>query len=411
MGSWYRVVKTIKGNQYIYEQQTYREGGRVRTRNRYLGPAGAVGTGSRGYGGSLEQSAGNFGRAMVGQTNALRRSVDADEQFGRVSEPSNLRVTTTPLSRAPPGLPNSHASGARHQGNAPRRDVQAEITNTIIKAIETGQDTGTFQMPWHAVASTGLPVNGVTHQAYHGVNVLLLSFIAQENHWPNRWASFQQWKEKGASVKRGEHGVPIVFYTSYEIEETEHDENGSEVKVVKKVPVLRHSIVFNITQVDNPPPVTTTTTPVKPIETAEQFISSTKADIRYGGNSASYTPSEDYIRMPERVAFIGSKTSSPTETFYATILHELCHWTGNTKRLNRNIANRFGDEGYAAEELVAEIGAAIVCAELGISPELRADHIQYVSSWLKILKGDKRAIFTAAAAASRAVEYLEKLQV
>ena len=109
-------------------------------------------------------------------------------------------------------------------------------------------------------------------------------------------------------------------------------------------------------------------------------------------------------------AFTGSKTSSPTEAFYSTILHELCHWTGGKSRLNRDNHNRFGDEAYAAEELVAEIGAAFACATLHITPELREDHIQYVSSWLKILKEDKRAIFTAAAAASRAVEYLEGLQ-
>ena len=290
--------------------------------------------------------------------------------------------------------------------------MQAEITATIIAAIESGVDTGTFQMPWHAIASAGVPVNSVTHQPYHGINRLLLSFEAHERKWPNSWASFQQWRQKGASVRRGEHGVPIVFYTPVEIQETEISEDGKEEIVVKTIPVFRYSTVFNISQVDNPPQDASPTAlpPVNPIVRAEQFISATGAEIRYGGDRAYFTPASDYVAVPEREAFVGTKTSSPTEAFYATVLHELCHWTGGEKRLNRQMGKRFGDGVYAAEELVAEIGASFACASLGVTPELRADHVQYVASWLKILKEDKRAIFTAAAEASRAVEFLEGLQ-
>jgi antirestriction protein ArdC len=320
-------------------------------------------------------------------------------------------VTTTPAYRVPasPGVYGKEVNQAEgvSPGHSPR-DVQAEITDKIIEAIETGQANGTFQMPWQAIASEGLPVNVVTHQPYHGVNILFLSLVPAQHKWPNQWASFQQWRERGASVKRGEHGVP-VFYSPVQIQDVEEDEEGKREVVMKTIPVFHHSTVFNIAQVDNPPSVTTTP-PIHPIEKVEQFINATKADIRYGGNRAYFSPSFDYIQMPKREAFTGTKTSSSTEAFYSTILHELCHWTGGTSRLNRDIANRFGEEGYAAEELVAEIGAAFACAELGITPELRDDHVQYVASWLKILKEDKRAIFTASAAAAHAVEYLQTLQ-
>ncbi len=123
-----------------------------------------------------------------------------------------------------------------------------------------------------------------------------------------------------------------------------------------------------------------------------------------------FSPGQDYIQIPLRESFVGTKTTTSTEAFYSTIVHELCHWTGAEKRLNRALRNRFGNQEYAAEELIAEIGAAFGCAALGISSELAPDHTQYVANWLNILKGDKRAIFTASAKASRAIEYLLSFQ-
>ena len=356
---------------------------------------------------------------LLDKIRAIHEIIDEvlEEDPEEVSEPQEEAERAAALpSLSPPGSagkPESETqAGQTPVGAHARRDVQEEITNKIIEAIESGRDTGSFQMPWRAIASQGLPVNAVTNQAYHGINVLTLSFEALERGWPNKWASFQQWKEKGASVKKGEHGVPIVFYTTFNVSDVEEDEEGNLNPVVKEIPVFRYSTVFNITQVDNPPEAAASklSDPVNRNEAVEQFITSTKADIRYGGNRAFFSPGLDYIQIPPREAFIGTKTSSPTEAFYSTILHELCHWTGGEKRLDRENRNPFGDEAYAKEELVAEIGAAIACATLGITPELREDHIQYVSSWLKLLKQDKRAIFTAAARASRAVVYLENLQ-
>jgi antirestriction protein ArdC len=267
-------------------------------------------------------------------------------------------------------------------------------------------------MPWHAIASAGVAVNAITNLPYHGVNRLFLCFEAERHKWPNQWASFQQWKTRGASVKREEHGLPIVFYSPMEIRETVKNAKGEDEESSKIIPIFHYATVFNVTQVDNAPGNTQKIRRgnVNPIASAEAYITATKAEIRYAGDRAFYSPGMDAITIPSPGAFIGSKTSSPTEAFYSTILHELCHWTGSAKRLSRHTGAHFGDEAYAAEELVAEIGAAFACAKLGVTPHLREDHVQYVASWLKILKKDKRALFTAASAASRAVDFLDTLQ-
>src|SRR5262249_52418138 len=138
------------------------------------------------------------------------------------------------------------------------------------------------------------------------------------------------------------------------------------------------------------------------IASAEEFFASTGADIRHGGNKAFYHPVDDYIQMPEFGAF-----RNPID-YYAILSHEEIHWTAHPTRCNRNLSDRFGSESYAAEELIAELGAAYLCAGLGLSNKPRKDHASYLSSWLKVLRGDKRAIFTAAAKAQEAVDWLER---
>ena len=146
------------------------------------------------------------------------------------------------------------------------------------------------------------------------------------------------------------------------------------------------------------------------IEAAERFIAATRADIRYGGDRAFYRPSTDHIQMPPLSSFTGTATMAAAEAFAATKLHELLHWSGAPHRLNREFGKRFGDEAYAFEELIAEIGACMLMAELSIAPDVRPDHAHYLAHWLAILKQDKRAIFTAAARAQEAVEFLKSLQ-
>ena len=145
--------------------------------------------------------------------------------------------------------------------------------------------------------------------------------------------------------------------------------------------------------------------PVQRIALAEIFFGNTGADIRHGGGRAYYNITSDFVQMPPFASF------KDAESYYATLAHETTHWTRHEKRLNREFGRkRWGDEGYAAEELVAELGSAFLSADLGITPEPREDHASYIANWLEVLKNDKRAIFTAAAHAERAAAFLHDLQ-
>ena len=162
---------------------------------------------------------------------------------------------------------------------------------------------------------------------------------------------------------------------------------------------------FNSEQVDGyEPPEVPTLDPALRMESVENFFAALDADIRFGGHEAFYQPEEDFIQMPEYRHF------RDVESFYGTLAHEAVHHSGARGRLNRDLSTRFGSEAYAIEELVAELGAAFVCATLGISSEPRPDHAAYISSWLAALRRDKRAIFTAAAKAQAAVDWMHERQ-
>jgi antirestriction protein ArdC len=158
------------------------------------------------------------------------------------------------------------------------------------------------------------------------------------------------------------------------------------------------------------PPVRQERNLVEIIHQADALIASTGADIRHRGDRAVYYQLEDYIRMPNKQRFTGSTTSSPTESYYAVLLHELTHWTGHKTRLNRDLATRFHKDAYAMEELVAELGAAFLCADLGVTNSPRQDHAAYIANWLQVFKNDTKAVFTAASKASEAAAYLQKFK-
>jgi antirestriction protein ArdC len=143
---------------------------------------------------------------------------------------------------------------------------------------------------------------------------------------------------------------------------------------------------------------------------ADRFFAATGARIVHGGQEAYYRPSTDTIHMPDESLFTGTATMTRSESYFAVLGHEHIHWTGHSSRLDRNLSQRFGKAERAAEELVAEVGSAFLCAELGITQDVRADHAQYLANWLQLLKNDPKAIFTAAARASEAVNYLKGLQ-
>ena len=296
---------------------------------------------------------------------------------------------------------------ARHQQRTERRDLHAEITATLIAAI--GSDPGRPSLPWRrSSAPLFMPENALTKKPYNGINVVSLWVSAELlGYSAPIWATYRQWSELGCQVRKGEKSSLVVFYKEYEA-----DPKPDDAAADGKRRVARASYVFNASQVDGytlpqaPQPLG----PIERIESADLFIRNTGARIEHGGDRAFYRPSTDHIQMPDEDRFCGTETMTRDEAYFAVVGHECIHWSGAKHRLNREFGKRFGDAAYAAEELVAEIGSAFLCAELGITQDTRPDHAQYLAHWLKLLKDDSRAIFTAAARASEAVAYLKKLQ-
>ena len=284
----------------------------------------------------------------------------------------------------------------------PSSDLYRSITQKIVAAIEAG--AGEFVMPWHGgLVPPAFPVNAATNRPYKGVNILALWVDAMQRRYiSGYWASYRQWQTIGAQMKKGERGSLIVFYKP--LDPTEEDE-AKDART--HFFVARASHVFNAEQVDGwQPPMPKVRSQVEINESFAAFIAAISIDIRHGGQMACYRRDLDCILMPNPEAFIGTATSSPTEAYHAVLGHESIHWVGGPKRLNREFGRRFGDEAHAAEELVAEIGAAFLCSAFRITNEPRLDHAAYVSNWLAVLNRDSRAIFTAASKAQEAVEYL-----
>ena len=289
----------------------------------------------------------------------------------------------------------------------PRIDVYTRVTNRIIEELEQG--VRPWLKPWNAEHAAGritrpLRFNG---EAYKGINILMLWQSAELQGFSCPfWMTFAQAKELGGFVKKGEHGSPVVYASTFK--KKEQAETGEEIEA--EIPFLKEYTVFNASQCEGLPEKYYALAEPKEaiperIERADTFFANTKADIRTGGNQAFYAIQADYVRMPP------FETFRDAESHAATLAHELTHWTRHESRLNREFGRkRWGDEGYAMEELVAELGSAFLCADLHITPEIREDHASYIDSWLKVLKQDKRAVFSAASHASKAVDFLHGLQ-
>ena len=286
-----------------------------------------------------------------------------------------------------------------------RKDLYQEVTNKIIQQLEKGT------IPWHkpwgdTEIGFTIPKNFSTGNFYRGINIVLLWSSAVENEYrSDEWATFKQWTEKKESIKKGEKGNLVVYYDTFE-KEIEGE--------MQKLPFLKSSVVFNRCQlasyVPEEKPIEQEKPLVERINVVDDFVANTKAKIKTQGSKAYYKRSTDEIVMPKLTLFKNTETCTATEGYFSTLLHELTHWTGSEKRLNRLKGKKFGDKHYANEELVAELSAAFLCAGFGIPTLDKGDHAAYIQSWLKALKDDKRCIFTAASGASKAVEYLYSLQ-
>jgi antirestriction protein ArdC len=289
-----------------------------------------------------------------------------------------------------------------------RGDVYERVTNKVLADLEQG--VRPWMRPWsgdNASNGINLPLRHCG-TPYRGINVLLLwGETVANGYFSSKWMTFRQAVELGGHVRKGEHGSQVVYANS--LSRTETDEIGVESE--RDIHFMKGYTVFNVEQIEGlPDAYYVKAEPAGPkmmlIGAAETFFAATGATFLHGGNMAYYAPGPDVIRLPLPEAF------RDAESYVATKAHELTHWTKHEKRLNRDFsAKRFGDEGYAREELVAELGAAFLCAALGITPEVREDHSAYLGHWLKVLKEDKRAIFSAAAHAQRAADYLHGLQV
>lgn len=285
-----------------------------------------------------------------------------------------------------------------------KTDIQSEITKTIALAIERG--AGQFTLPWHQ-KGLKFPVNAVSCKRYRGINFLNLLLAAQANGYHDgRWATFRQWQELGAIVRKGERGTPVIFYKILTADPC--PDNSDEGK--EAFHFMRHTHAFNVAQVDglqnDKDHDVADIAPVMQRQNADAVIAATRAVIRHEGQAAYYRPSTDEITMPPLNLWCGSETSSPTEAYYSTLFHELVHWTGAPKRLSRFTTAPIFELDRAREELVAEMGAAFLCIDLGITPSVRADHAAYIAQYLELLKSDRRAIFWAASRASKAFDFI-----
>ncbi|HEY3814569.1 MAG TPA: zincin-like metallopeptidase domain-containing protein [Caulobacteraceae bacterium] len=295
----------------------------------------------------------------------------------------------------------------KHDPSNERFDVYRTITDKIVAAIEAGTDN--FVMPWHrAGPALGRPANAKSRMRYRGVNVVALwAEAAARGYGSGWWATFDQWSGIGGRIRHRERGTTVVFWKRIEgaADKASDDETPAGTRLV-----ARAFRVFNADQIDGwRPPVAAVASPVELRDQAEAFVASTGAVIRHGGDQACYRWTDDVVQMPDRRLFVGSPTCDATEAYYSTLLHELTHWSGAKHRLDRAFSARFGDEAYAVEELVAELGAAFLCADLEITNEPRPDHAAYVAHWLKVLGDDPRAIFLAATKAKDAAAYLGAL--
>lgn len=290
----------------------------------------------------------------------------------------------------------------------PRGDVYTRITDKIIADLEKG--VRPWMKPWSADHAAGRITRPLRHNGipYRGINVVMLwSASVVKGYACPLWLTFKQAIELGGHVRKGEAGELVVYANS--ITRTEAKDDGTEEE--REIPFLKGYTVFNAEQCVGLPAQystkvsTPTLTEAQRIERADAFFAATGADIRNGGTRAYYAQGADYVQMPPFETFRDAQSHA------ATLAHELTHWTKHDKRLARDMGRvKWGDAGYAREELVAELGAAFLCADLGITPEVREDHAAYIASWLEVLKGDKRFVFSAASQAQRAADYLHGLQ-
>lgn len=294
------------------------------------------------------------------------------------------------------------ATTTRRKATKARRDIYAEVTDRVMEALETG--TVPWHKPWNA--SGILPTSVATGRPYRGINVWLLSMTAQaQGYGSPYWLTFNQAKERGGSVRKGERGTLVVFWKLFDADR-ENAATGRTETV--KIPILRHFTVFNLEQTDDvslPPrfdlPEHVELDPHLGLEAVQAGYVDGPQVIHREQDRAYYEPTADRITIPMTYQY------PSVDAFGSTLLHELAHSTGHASRLDRfaktGEPQHFGSERYAREELLAEMGAAMLAVFAGIEPQTE-NSAAYIRSWLDALRGDSKLVVQAAQAAQKAVD-------
>ena len=279
-----------------------------------------------------------------------------------------------------------------------KKDRYQMITDIVIEQMENlGSD---WMKSWSTNAMSGHH-NVISKKAYQGTNTFLTAISSFKNGFKsNQWGTYKQWQSKGYSVKKGSKGTDIIFFDKIKIED-------AETKEERFIPILKGFSIFNADQIQDY--WSGSAIPVKPTfkhEQTEQLVTNSQAIIKHGGNRAFYTSDADFIQMPHKTDFKDVDGANAMQNYYSTLLHELTHWTGHTSRLDRKLANKFGSNAYAFEELVAEVGSVFLTAMLGIEKKPQPNHAKYLNGWLEVLKQDKRAMVKAFGLAQKASDYI-----
>jgi antirestriction protein ArdC len=265
-----------------------------------------------------------------------------------------------------------------------------QVTDKIIAELESGT-IPSWVKNWSGEA--GADCNVISKKTYSGINTIILGMSGFKSPY---WGTYKQWLSIGAKINKDQFSnyQSIVFYAPVK---TAKKQDNEDIQQVYKL--MRYFRVYNAEQVSGfEAPAMPAPKVFNDVASIEALTVKSGAQLQFGGDRAYYSPSQDYIAMPHKTQF------NSEASYYATLLHELSHWSGHKSRLDRDLSGRFGNEAYAAEELIAELSAAFLCARYSITGELR--HSSYIASWLRVLKNDNKAIFKAAALAQKSADYL-----
>lgn len=275
------------------------------------------------------------------------------------------------------------------------------------KVIELMEKHGTeWTKPWSSSIASSHH-NKFTKTQYKGTNTFWTGLSCYVHGFTsNEWGTFKQWSSKGYKLKKGSKGTDIFYF---DFIEKKNPDNKEEIDII---PMLKGFVVFNAEQIENYEPVKIEDNKVVfDDKRVDNLVMNSQAKIKHGGDKAFYSPSHDFIQMPNKQDFKGTNTSTSKESYYGTLLHELAHWTGHEKRLKRDFGKRFGSNSYAFEELVAETSSTFLSCLLGLNPTPREDNAIYLNNWLSVLKKDKKAMVKAFGLAQKVSDYLLEYDV